>query len=143
MPFSNDRRIFYGSFDPFRLLLLPSSQGTEARVRRQQPTANSVASTDVSTVKYQSVDKGSSQSRGSGSPGMWEMTANKSGRLRLVPHSEAATPELDGLPRVISLFFFHQLRAKEVVLSRLKWLRHVTHWATVGKGAQGLELTLP
>lgn len=100
--------------------------------------ANSVASSNVAMVKYQSVAR---QPR-SGLRGYGKWQPIKMAVWGMYAIQICFSPELEGLLRVISLFF-HWLGAKEVVLQRLKWPCHMIQWAIVRKGAQGLEHTIP
>lgn len=68
MLFSNDRIIFYGSFDLFQPPDPSSLLSGDEGMKHLQASADSAASIDVSTLKYQSAEKATQEPvvRGSG-----------------------------------------------------------------------------
>lgn len=71
--------------------------------------------------------------------GIWDLTTNKSGFPTGMCRSDLPPPEAGGsLKSHLPILW---LRAKEVVLQKLKWFCRIIQWATVGKDAHGVGPT--
>lgn len=141
MPFSNDRIIFYGSFDssPSPPTLLPARISRDGGMCRRQCERRRPPIM-WRAVKYQSTGR---RPEGETAVYAWGGAGWIYGNRQPIKaavwggicHSDLPLPWAGGPLK--SRLRLPGLRAKEVVLQRLKWLRRLIRWAIVEKGCSG------